>query len=398
MSVTTILAAVGDKSAGKPAPNRPDDVRKVQALLGKVFGNLAPVMADGVCDAATKKAIADFQSAWGGNPDSTVDPGGQTLRRLVRLAQPLDLRPIKPGRVLDLQSKGRILSNGGGYDISVRTSDLGPLPPKGSGYTLHLLLVNGLASIEVTGQPLNDLMSKDNLGDLLTAIERTGLWSVPIPWQVQLRYKGQVISTSAPQIALTPVQPHNGKMVPLDEKGNGPKLTYQGSVADHEFHGRMFAQVPGYDKFVFIYGGVLEVDSRYRGFDCVTYAGTACAASNMHMAEAGDLAQSLGATACSVDVKGKDPKSGKEVTTKVVLDKSDPAHVKAFFAQPSTSTGSYLLWSTGHVVLVVDGEVHEFKASEPSGYARTAVGDWLAPYKTMKLTVRQLPSRPARAA
>jgi hypothetical protein len=69
--------------------------------------------------------------------------------------------------------------------------------------------------------------------------------------------------------------------------------------------------------------------------------------------------------------------------------------VKEYFA--GASNGYFLMWSGGHVVIVANGEVHEFKASVPSGYCRTEVAKWLAPYKTKKLTVRQLPSNPVRA-
>jgi hypothetical protein len=48
-------------------------------------------------------------------------------------------------------------------------------------------------------------------------------------------------------------------------------------------------------------------------------------------------------------------------------------------------------------VLVANGEVHEFKASAPSGYACTPVLEWLEPYKTKKLTVRRLPKKPLHA-
>jgi hypothetical protein len=79
----------------------------------------------------------------------------------------------------------------------------------------------------------------------------------------------------------------------------------------------------------------------------------------------------------------------------VKLELADPEYVKEFFAGPSA--GYYLMWSGGHIVLVADGQVNEFKASTPSGYTCTAVAQWLEPYKTKKLTVRKLPGKPARA-
>ena len=77
-------------------------------------------------------------------------------------------------------------------------------------------------------------------------------------------------------------------MLPLDETNNGAKLTYQGDPDANDFHGRMFAQVPGYDKFVFVWAGRFETNPEHRGFDCITYAGTTCGAANTHMAESAD--------------------------------------------------------------------------------------------------------------
>jgi hypothetical protein len=91
----------------------------------------------------------------------------------------------------------------------------------------------------------------------------------------------------------------------------------------------------------------------------------------------------------------KDPKTGKENGVTVQLEDVDPACVKDFFA--ATKAGYFLLWQSGHIVIVADNEVYEFKASEPSGYNHSPVANWLEPYKTMKLTVRRLANKPARA-
>jgi hypothetical protein len=157
----------------------------------------------------------------------------------------------------------------------------------------------------------------------------------------------------------------------------------------------MFAQVPGFAKNVFVWGGRLELEHEHRGFDCITYAGTTCGAPNTRMADSNDLANALGATTVQHPRKRKDEKTGKEITENVDLERADPALVKEFFA--GVSSGYFLIFTSGHIVIVVDGEVHEFKHSEPSGYARTAVAKWLEPYTTMKLTVRRLPHKPARA-
>jgi hypothetical protein len=205
------------------------------------------------------------------------------------------------------------------------------------------------------------------------------------------------VSTSEVQLLPAPVQPHNGRLLALDRLNNGPKLTYQGDATG--YHGRMFAQIPGYSKYLFIYhytisgGGQLETDQQYRGFDCTTYVGTTCAGSNMHMAASEDLANSLGASPVSITRVVKD-KKGKETTQVIQLEKTEPANVKEFFA--GSPRGYYLIFSNSHIVLVAEGVVHEFAESK-SGYDATEVTRWLKPYTNMKLTVRQLATRPARA-
>jgi hypothetical protein len=382
---TVLSGAVGDKYIGKPAPNKAEDVAKVQALLKKVFGARAPVFKDGVCDDTLKSAIADFQKIWSPTTDGTIAPNGQTLKRLDRLANPLVLKPITLGAVKK-----------GGYIISYETCDGGPLPPAGKGYSLHLGFITEANTIDVTGRSANDLLGIDNLGQVLTVFEKLVCWSSAVQCRLYLKYERGTITTSGTQILSAPVRPHNGKMIPLDEVNNGSKLTYQGDPDAKDFHGRMFGEVPGYDKYVFLWAGKFETNNSFRGFDCITYVGTACGASNFHMADSEDLANSLGATTIEHIHKTKDPKTGEDTTVKVKLESADPAYVKEFFE--ATPTGYFLLWSIGHIVIVVDGEVHEFKASAPSGYSRRTIKTWLEPYKKMKLTVRRLSQKPARAS
>jgi hypothetical protein len=159
---TTLSGAVGERSAGKPAPNKPEDVKKIQILLKKALGPAGPVFKDGICDAAMKAAIADFQRLWPGKPDSTVEPNGHTLQRLDRLTNPLVLKPIKMCHI-----------ETGGWVIGYGTCDGGPLPAAGKGYTLHLGFPFEMNSIEVTDRPAGDLLSyKNNLCTMLAILEK----------------------------------------------------------------------------------------------------------------------------------------------------------------------------------------------------------------------------------
>jgi hypothetical protein len=392
---TMIGKAVGDKSMGKPAPNSADDVRKVQHLLRTVLGPAAPRFQDGICDQPLKTAISAFQRAWGAGGDGTIDPHGQTLKRLNRLAHPLLLQPIKLARVLQRLDKGKILNDGGGYAIAYRTCDNGPLPPPGRDYSVFLSVMDTSHGLDVTGRPAHDLLSDGNLGDLLSVFDRLGVWGgLTVPCRVLVKFRGVTITSSNVQTLQTPVMPHNGIMLPLDDANNGPALTYQGDPDAKDFHGRMFAEVPGFSKKMFIYAGLLETQNEFRGFDCITYVGTACGASNLRMSASADLADSVQAARVSIAHKGKD-KSGKDTVTRIELESADPTYVKEFFS--ANTSGYFLMWSGGHIVIVADGTVHEFKHSEPSGYNQTPVLTWLEPYKTMKLTVRRLPDKPKRA-
>jgi len=85
---TTSIALTA--SVGRNAPNRPDDVRRVQALLNACPGAAPSLPARGVCTPATIAAINRFQSRAMRLPvpDGRVDPGGPTLRALTRAAAP----------------------------------------------------------------------------------------------------------------------------------------------------------------------------------------------------------------------------------------------------------------------------------------------------------------------
>ena len=143
---------------------------------------------EGVCDGKTKAAIVDFQKVWAAGADGTVDPHGQTLKRLDRLANPLVCKNIAMGAVAN-----------GGYVVSYATCDGGPLPAPGKGFTLHLCFPDANNSVDVTGRPPGDLLSKNNVGAVLGIFEKLDAWATPVECRVQLRYNGEVVSISNSQ-------------------------------------------------------------------------------------------------------------------------------------------------------------------------------------------------------
>src|SRR5437868_1587466 len=98
---TVIGGAVGETFQGKPAPNKPDDVRKVRLLVKKALGLSTPPVPSGEFDWELRNEIIEFQRAWDAAPDGTVDPHGRTLKRLDRVVTPVTLKQISLARVLE---------------------------------------------------------------------------------------------------------------------------------------------------------------------------------------------------------------------------------------------------------------------------------------------------------
>lgn len=375
------------KSVGEGGENQPADVAQIDALLTKI-GLLPPICP---LDKVRNDAIKRFQEIYGlkdkkGAFDGKIDPNGTTLKKLNATASPLTLKPITLGNI-----------DHGAYLVSFTPA--APPPP----YQLWFGVSATVGDyIDVTGAKQTDIMTKENLPALLQLINRKKAWGTPLQVRLFVVLNNKVVSQSDPQVLNCPVQPHNGKMLPLDETNNGPKLTYQGSFEAKQFWGRMFHQISGYDGYFFKYTGRLETDNTKRGFDCITYAGTTCGAPTNRMASSPDLAAALGAAACTVQAEEEvlppkgSPKGTKPTkkTITVTLDEALPKYVKEFFK--TNKTGHFLLYSGGHIVVVSDGTVHEFSSSK-GGYVTTAVDTWLEPYQSKRLTVRQLSGKPALA-
>jgi hypothetical protein len=403
------MAVTLSGSVGEGGKNHLDDVRKVRALLdtvgmtsgilgkfGRTFDRLASLWKldedlrsvgfDGFGVAGLGPDIMAFQKILGLQQNGLVEPGGTTLKKLNWLASPLAFQQIAASkRIQD-----------GGYRMKLDPST--PMPPSPYRTWVGRPEGGGFRGFEVSGRPGWDLMSGQHLSELLKLVDRLDCWASPMEVHLIVTLNAHIVSISKPPATLiAPVRPHNGRLLRLDEAGNGPALTYQGDPSADQFWGRWLVKVDGYDKYLFGYRfdpangkSRLETDASKRGFDCTTYAGSVCVPGldPRHMNSSVAVANAAGATACSVI----DPETNKQVA----LEGVKPKLVKEFFK--ANKTGYYLLWSSGHIVIVANGEVHEFSGSAGGYRSASSVTAWLEPYDSTLLTVRKLGSKPPLAA
>lgn len=354
--VQTIREAVGNKTTlGKPAPNRPEDVKVVQELLKQVLGSDAPVFRPGICDETMKNAIATFQRSMGrGTIDSTVEPRGGTLANLNRVASPLILNPITLKHIAL-----------GGYTISYRSVDRGAMP--GSGYTLTLQIGAGFGNLLVTNRPADDLIGVNNLPDLLRAIGIMGKWANDVECRLILRRGAAVVSTSEPAMLSAPVKPYEaGLGMALLDTPNVVDMTY----AAHDprgLDGRYLWVNPIDGKYYFAYGCMFETDAKMRGLVCITYVGAVYGVDpNAKVANANKIKDKDGNVPATLNVMSA---YGSQLSTylnakPVGMEAKREKDIVEFFKQHTA--GTYIMFSAGHTTLVVDGRVHEFKP--PNGY------------------------------
>lgn len=345
MVALTIRGAVGEKPApNNKVHNQADEVRRVQALLNGAFGHMV-VSPSGKCDAATIKAIRDFQKLWGAD-DGNVWPGGKTLAQLNRMVTPLTLKPIALGRIKE-----------GGYVIAYETSDKKPLPDED--YTVQLSVGSDTAVLDVSGRNSSDLIDTDNMEDLLDLIDKAGRWGGQLmSCRLTVKYKTHVVTQSNPQNLTTPVEPYAGKLgADLLDETNVGDWTY-GAKDSHGRDGRFLWPSPINDRFFFAYAGKFETDKTLRGLVCITYIGAV---------------YGVGADATVENTWGDKVSVQKTVNVmaaygtqlavylgakQVKMEAKKEKDIVAFFKEHDS--GYYMMWKEGHTVLVVDGKVHEF--------------------------------------
>jgi hypothetical protein len=371
-------------SVGKGGVNAPADVQRVNELLNSI-GLLESTFAN---DQARDDALTRFQEIWGlhgrhGQYDGKVERDGTTLRKLNETASPHRLT-----------YRGQKKIRSGGYLISYTPH--APPPP------YRVLLGESpepMESIDVTDAISYDVITATNLPALLKLIDRKQRWGGNLNPRLFIVLDRKLVSASDPIAIPCPVAPHRSTLLPLSDKG--PGMTYQG-LYPKAYWGRWLEDVPGFDGSFFAVGydpgdpkghARFETDRSHRGFDCITYAGTVSGAPPNVMHTGDELAAWFDPPLIQCSVQKTTP-SG--VAEQVKLEEADWGDVATYFSVQTA--GHFLMWSSGHVVIVANGIVHEF-TNLGGGYRETAVQDWLkaSHNEHPKLSVRQFPSKLPRA-
>ena len=371
MPAVFITQSVGDK--GKNLPAEECAIQDLVRRAGIPFRGPRTLAGD----------IAEFQRMCKLPVDGRVAARGSTLRYLNAVAnQPKlvikDNVVIGEGPGKSAVSSQPILK--GGYHIWYETDDGAKRDAKIPAPYQLWLGPDQMNAVDVSDRPRNDLLDAAKLGELLGIIERRHAWGTTLGIKLFVTLERQFIASSNVANLGCPVKPHAGNMLSSAENSD---LLYLGDPDAKQFYGRMFLTVPGFNKYLFCWAGRLELDPAKRGFDCITYAGTTCGAKHTDMGGRGeDLATALGASAVVHDG--------------VTLDKAKIETLTRFFEK--NTTGYYLLYSTGHVTLVVNDNVYEFKPKQPEnkGFVKTPTSDWVKTHKD-GWTLKKLPSKPPLA-
>lgn len=225
----------------------------------------------------------------------------------------------------------------GGYEIGFT----GDVP---EGYTALFAVGGDQQTLDITKG-----YDSGKLTDLLDAIDAANAWGTQADCYVTLAKGGKVTGPKSNVVKLTcPVAPHAGGLG-LDALGKS-EYVYCGNG-----HGRILSTSIG-GKYYFKYGGKFETDPKMRGFDCISYVGSAYGMQGSMNAYGSQLAQAMGASEVDMEAKMKD-------------------EIVPFFTTGDGKSGTYIMFTERHVVVVKGGSVYEFSESK-KGFAKTAAASW----------------------
>jgi len=255
----------------------------------------------------------------------------------------------------------------GGYRIGY----LGTLP---SGTARLLLFIPGAKhSVDVTKSHKSDLLdSKVKLATFLQGIATNRSWGKKEKCIIVAKDKnGNELARSDPKFFDTPVCPYTGALTPLCVgkcKSDFPPPKYTGKF-EFDWDDEKWKSIGGaaylYPSpidgcYYFAYAGKFVKDNKERGFDCTTFVGSAFGVDpNTPSTFQGKPCNAMagdGGTLADVLKEG-----GKDYD----LKHAKASDVLKFFEK--NRVGTYVMWSSGHVVIVHDLIVYEFIGSaEPS--------------------------------
>lgn len=293
--------------------------------LGEKYGFLSPgddPSAGGT--GAPEPAAPPAPAGPGGSEDDDPEPAAEP-------AQP------PPGVVLKLGAIKLTSIAKGGYEIAFT----GKVP---DGYAALLAVGGDDNTVDVTKG-----YDSGKLSDLLDAIDGANAWGTEVDCYVTLAKGGKVTGPKSNVAKLPcPVAPHVGGLG-LEALGKS-EYVYCGNG-----DGRILSTPIG-GKYYFKYGGKFETDPAMRGFDCISYVGSAYGMQSSMNAYGSQLAQAMGATRVDMEAKKKDD-------------------IIEFFTKGDGKSGTYIMFTEKHVVAVKNGTVYEFSQSK-NGFAKTAAASW----------------------
>ena len=207
--------------------------------------------------------------------------------------------------------------------------------------TLNLCLGKEDNRVVITGTS-----PKSRQAAVLKAIDDLGQWGEPIKIWLVADKAGAATARSAAVDFVTHVKPFFGDLTVGDIAADDPPMTYPGNgsgrVLSHSINGRYY----------FEYGGRLERDAKYRGFDCTTFPMALLSIPKLPYPGYGkQLCIAAGADEC-----GLEQMSSKALATK--------------FKEDKIPRGIYILFSAGHVMLY-NSDINTLYEFNHGGFKRT---------------------------
>ncbi|MBY6055824.1 hypothetical protein [Leisingera daeponensis] len=193
--------------------------------------------------------------------------------------------------------------------------------------------------------------TRKSMVELFKLLDQGGLWGRKVSFYAAETTDGKLdmCTMSRPVVLATPVAPFKGT-VSLDGIGKDTGMTYTGNGK-----GRYLYTAPINGWYFLKYGPDFERDPKMRGFDCITFVGSAMKTMRGMSGRGDGLADHLGASKVGMEGVSKD---------KVV----------EFFGKDG-KTGTYIAWWSTHCIAVKNGTVYEFSQSK-KGFNKKSAGSY----------------------